>query len=203
MKYLTVAGLVIWFVLGGGLAVAGTSTSAPTPASTLAHTFVYVLAAGNTVENIAKPTNQIVPPDGHMINESCFANAVIKSGNITVPISNTTNPTEDEINERHNISRNAIIALTKKFNVPDNETVTLGCDFKNGTCIYQIQIPVSAKDCAGFAFPGPAPLEAMVTPTTTPTPTPTALTPKEPAFEALSAIAALVAVLLIRRRQKS
>ncbi len=96
-------------------------------------------------------TNQIAVPTGGMSPNGCYINksdldkAVISSGTITVPISNTTNPTEDEINERHNISRNAIMSLTKEFNVPDNETVTLGCDFKNGTCTYQIVKPVKAN----------------------------------------------------------
>lgn len=198
MKYQTVAGLVvIWLVLATGLTAAGTSRSAPTPTPTPAHTFAYVLAAGNTVENIVMPTTQVVTPDGHIINESCFENAVIKSGTITVPASNITDPTTDEINERHNISRNAMIAVYKEFNVPANETVTLGCDFKIGTCTYTIVNLELFNDCANSSLPAFIPT-ATLTPIPTQKPTPT---PKTPAFEALSATAALLAVFICRLRR--
>lgn len=54
----------------------------------------------------------------------------------------------------------------------------------------------------GCMHPYPAPPESMITPTPTASPTaiPTTPTPKTPAFETLSSIAALVAVLLFRRR---
>ncbi len=75
---------------------------------------------------------KVMSPNGRYIyNESDFEKAVISSGTIAVPYT-------DDINERHNISRNAMIGLYKRFNVPGNEIVSLECDFKNGNCTYEI-----------------------------------------------------------------
>ncbi len=92
-------------------------------------TFVATVSAQGVNEE-----RKVVSPDGRYIfNESDFDKAVISNGTITVPWT-------DDVNERHNISRNTIISLRKKFNVPENETVTLGC--VKGNCTYEIVKPV-------------------------------------------------------------
>lgn len=114
---------------------------------------VFAIAAAEQVQNATtsqQPVDKVVSPDGRYIyNESDFANAVISSGTISVPIT-------DDINAWHNISRNSMINLYKQFNVPGNEIVSLECDFKIGNCTYEISNPVNGTLIAPSAVTSPS-----------------------------------------------
>ena len=124
-KKIALSCVTVLFFVGGAIIVAEYLRSVST------------LYTNQKLQAIAVPIeSEVMAPNGCYINRSDIDKAVISSGNITLPFT-------DNINEWHNITRNATMALMKKLNVPKNESLSLGC--VKGNCTYQISKGVKAN----------------------------------------------------------